>query len=286
MTWIRPHTHVVPRVREADEQNVARYRTYCAMRSLTELDPASAWEFAESLVSELPANPLRKMIQSLRRLFLDSDCPDPFAGTAAAQASMQALLARAAPTSEAPLYTSRTYHDIIDALPATNVGIRDAAMIGLIYAGRLRAFDIEALDPEHAVFSLIGLRAELVTAKRAPLVLRRLPDPMYCPVALLERWFRLIDFTGPGFRACSRGRIREKRLSYRGIIWTVRQHVLRLGQRGTVMTSLKGTMIAVAAMRGVDDGRIRGQSGCRADATIAKWKARAHIGTATQRLGL
>jgi hypothetical protein len=79
----------------------------------------------------------------------------------------------------------------------------------------------------------------------------------------------------------------EKRLGNAGIVAAVNRRIARATGEKPSVISLRGTMIAVAATRGADEGVIAAQGGCRTSETIERWKGRARVGPSisTERLG-
>jgi hypothetical protein len=177
MRWILPAAALSAHPRLGYDTFANAYEAFCLQHGLERFEPLTARLFLEYKRRESTVWAVRTASQNMRRYFLDADYDDPFA-SAAANSYMRQLIDKAHPSPRKQPYSSRLYHQTIDSLPSNDIGIRDAAMIALIYCGRVKGTDLEFLDPEHVTFLESGLRAELIASpKRAPLTLARFADP-------------------------------------------------------------------------------------------------------------
>jgi hypothetical protein len=290
VTWIRPASDLSAIPRAAFDRISGEYEGFCEHDALDRFDRGSACAFLKEKRASSTVYMMRTASVNVRRYFIDAGHDDPFS-TPSQVSYLRRLCDSARPAAEKPVYSSRFIHELIDSLPPNACGERDGAIILLAYAGRLTSEDLHALDPEHVIFSHVGLRARLVASpKRAPLILKRLVDPTHCPVAWLERWFTRIEFQAPGFRRINPGNAAfcDSRASADSISHAILNRIRKLGYLSPSTRGLRGTAVAVAALRGARDSDITGQTGIRTNVTLESWKRRAGVGAlvSAAKLGL
>lgn len=101
---------------------------------------------------------------------------------------------------------------VVDALPATPTGHRDAALLLLGFVGALRRSDLVAARVEHLKPHTRGYVLEIPRSKGDQegkgqrVAVRRFEDRAHCPVEALGRWLDLLDRPagGPLFRRIRR----------------------------------------------------------------------------------
>lgn len=101
---------------------------------------------------------------------------------------------------------------VVDALPATPTGHRDAALLLLGFAGALRRSELVAARVERLKSHVRGYVLEIPRSKGDQegkgqrVAVRRFQDQAHCPVKALDRWLDLLDrpAEGPLFRRIRR----------------------------------------------------------------------------------
>lgn len=265
---------LVPKSRAHFESDVGRFRQYCLNHRLPDFNHASVIQYCESHRLDSTKSVMERIINNIRRYFLDHDHDDPLNS----QASIFKKILRGTPQPhEYPPYDAATYRYLIDSFPPTPAGARDKSLAGLIYTARVTMRDLVPLDPQHCTFSEAGLHAILVAnPKRDHFRLKRYPDRRYCPVALLENYFELTGYEAPGFRVIRKSRITRTRMKYFGMAFSLRNRFNKAGLKGSII-SLRGAMIVVAAQRGVDEDKITDQGHIRTTRTVRRWKRRGNV---------
>jgi integrase len=164
---------------------------------------------------------------------------------------------------------------MVHALPETNRGRRDAAVLVVGFAGAFRRSELIALDVSDVTFVDDGVRVAVKRGKtdqegRGRVV--GLPfgsDPRTCPVRVLRRWMDVAGITGveePVFRTVDRAdRVLYRRMSSRAVARAVQRAARRVGidPDGLAGHSLRSGFCTSAAKAGATERSIMRQTGHR-----------------------
>ena len=128
-------------------------------------------------------------------------------------------IARAATESRTAI-TLPELRRLLNALPATLVGIRDHALVSFAFAAAMRRGELVRLDADQMRPTPRGL---VVVSKggipASPIELARLETDAFCPVNALVKWVEVAELdSGPLFRPVDRhGHILGRRLTDRSV---------------------------------------------------------------------
>lgn len=169
--------------------------------------------------------------------------------------------------------------DVIDRLPDTAVGHRDAALLLVGFVGALRRSEISAARVEDLAEHPRGRVLTLPTSKTDQhgegqlVVLPRSGRPEHCPVAALDRWLEHAGDGGPLFRAVHRsGKILAGGLAAAAVNEAVqRACTVALGEHGFSAHSLRAGFVTYAAARGASDRAIARQTRHLSLAMVARY---------------
>ena len=130
-----------------------------------------------------------------------------------------ARISRAATESRTAI-TLPELRRLLNALPATLVGIRDHALVSFAFAAAMRRSELVRLDADQLRPTPHGL---VVVSKdgipASPIELAKLETGAYCPVTALARWVAAAELdAGPLFRPVDRhGQVLGRRLTDRAV---------------------------------------------------------------------
>ena len=158
----------------------------------------------------------------------------------------------------------------------SNAGVRDAAIVALLYGAALERRELHALNIED-----FNAKTRVLTVanvdKRLPLAYRKLQLPATA-VAHLNSWLALRgDTRGALFVAVKKGgRASNERLSQQSIGNIARQRGADAGLEGTTPGALRRAATAELIKRGHDLAEVQRMLGHASPATTEKYDERAH----------
>lgn len=159
---------------------------------------------------------------------------------------------------------------ILDIMPSSNSGVRDACLLSVGFAGGLRRSELVALDVEDVLFEPSGMRLKINRSKVDQKgVGRTVGIPVgrsrYCVVQIAQGWIeRLGRQTGPLFLAVPKsGHIGTNRLSPEAVANVVKRWVNRIGMDARCYSghSLRAGFVTSAIQAGASEYSIRRQTG-------------------------
>lgn len=169
---------------------------------------------------------------------------------------------------------------ILDQLPSDIVGIRDAALLTIGFAGAFRRSELVALDYSDVQEVKAGLKITICRSKTDQLgVGRAIAIPFgrgrYCPIRYFVDWVRLVDSdTGPIFRGCAKGgKITENRLSPEAVAQVVKRRVAEIGHQPNEYSghSLRSGYVTSAVRAGATENAIRRQTGHASSTSLGRY---------------
>lgn len=171
--------------------------------------------------------------------------------------------------------------DVLDALPDSAAGRRDAAVVLVGFVGALRRSELAAAAVEDLAEDRRGRLLRLPVSKTDQhgagqlVVLPRSGRPSRCPVAALDRWIETADLRdGPLFRVVHhRGTVLARGLSPAAVNDVVqRACAAALGpDHGYSAHSLRAGFATYAAARGASDRAIAHQTRHRSLASVGQY---------------
>lgn len=170
--------------------------------------------------------------------------------------------------------------DVLDALPASPSGARDAALILVGFVGALRRSEIAAArasdlaDHDRGRVLTIPISKTDQYGKGQVVVLPRSGRPERCPEVALDRWLEMTSGDGPLFRAIHRsGKVLAGGLSADAVNQTVHRACTRaLGpDHGYSAHSLRSGFATYASSRGASDRAIAHQTRHRSLASLESY---------------
>ena len=170
---------------------------------------------------------------------------------------------------------------ILDVSPDSILGMRDAALLLLGFAGGFRRSSLVNLDVADVAFTADGL---VVTQRRGKTdqegvgTLVGIPfgsTPQTCPVRALRRWLDAAAISeGPIFRPVGRwGRVGSERLGNRAVASVVQRYVAAIGLNPSLYAghSLRAGLATAAARAGKSERAIMNQTGHRSVAIMRRY---------------
>jgi len=169
---------------------------------------------------------------------------------------------------------------ILDGLPTTTIGKRDAALLVIGFAGGMRRSELVALDFDDVTHVPAGIRITINRSKtdqsgHGRVIAVPYGRTRYCPIRYLQVWSDLIDSNdGAVFRTCTKGgKVRQSRLSAEAVATIIKKHVARIGldAAGYSGHSLRAGYVTSAVQAGASEHSIRRQTGHASSATMEKY---------------
>lgn len=164
------------------------------------------------------------------------------------------------PRAKAPLLPT-DLRAIIDALPATVLGVRDRALLLVGFAAALRRAELVALDVDHIAWHREGIIVHVARSKTDQLgegtdVPVHASPGVLCPVRALRAWLDATKLErGPIFRRVDRwGRVGTKALTGRAVALIVKKAAERAGLDAEELAghSLRAGFATTAARAGAN----------------------------------
>jgi hypothetical protein len=284
---LRPATH------ENEAASLGPYKRFCR-RSNAKPWPADfhvLTKFLDESSLRMTLRSLRKIVQAIRRQHLDRNLPDPLESRLM-QACYRVALRRCG-YRPLRLLQTREFAEILERIPNDPLGIRDKAMILLVYTARILSFSLSKIDRTDVHFSTGGLRINaLYNGRKEWTTIANHPDPRYCAVVAMRRYLQILpeDDEASVFRALTGvQQIRQRRL---GPLSAKRAIYLRLNPPGCAswigLRTLYVSALMTAVNRGASDYRIMRQFGFRSIEEVRRWRERYGPASATigEKLGL
>ena len=169
---------------------------------------------------------------------------------------------------------------ILDILPDTIVGRRDAALLAIGLAGAFRRSELVALDFADVSWESRGARFEIRRSKtdqvgQGRTVAIPFGRTRYCPLKYLEVWSEEIGSKeGAIFRSCLKGgRIGSRRLSREAVARLIKSCVSEIGLDPARYSghSLRAGYVTSAVQAGATEHSIRRQTGHSSAATMERY---------------
>jgi integrase len=230
--------------RRAYAADQADFASWCSAQGLRSLpaEPTTVARYLTAKAGELRVSTLARRLAGIRTYHRDSDlAPPDSAELRRTWAGIRRRLGRP-PEKKAPLLLD-TLERAIGAMPATPRGLRDKALVLMMFSGALRRSEISGADIDgpgagrrRIKFVAEGVELQLDVAKgvkdgRGVVV----PIPMtgtgLCPVAALEAWLAAAKIrSGAAFRKVDRwGNIGSSGLSDGAIAGIVKKACAAIG---------------------------------------------------------
>lgn len=169
---------------------------------------------------------------------------------------------------------------ILDSMPATIIGRRDAALLSIGFAGGMRRSELVALDFDDIAHVAAGI---LITLRRSKtdqsghgrLVAIPYGRTRFCPIKCLNAWSGETEPPeGAVFRSCAKGgRISTRRLSVEAVAAIIKKHVAGIGLAAADYSghSLRAGYVTSAIQAGASEHSIRKQTGHASSATMERY---------------
>jgi integrase len=170
---------------------------------------------------------------------------------------------------------------LLTALPSSNRGVRDRALLLLGWTGAFRRSEIAAIEVEDLCWVPEGLKVQLRRSKTDQVAKGRLVGipagnaPELCPLEAVRRWLEVAAITtGPLFRSVDRhDRIRKTRLSGAAVASIIKQAVRQAGLDPTNYSghSLRSGLVTEAAAHGVRERDIMRHTAHRSTRQVRRY---------------
>jgi integrase len=176
---------------------------------------------------------------------------------------------------------------MLEELPDSLLGQRDAALLLVGFSGSFRRSELVSLKVRDVAFTAEGLEVNLRRSKtdqegRGRLV--ALPfsgNPDLCPVRALRSWIESASLAeGPLFREVNRhGQVKALALSGRSVSRVVKRAAVAAGLDGSAFSghSLRAGFVTQAKLKRKDEASIMRQTGHRSTAMVRKYDRRADL---------
>ncbi|WP_226429630.1 site-specific integrase [Leisingera sp. McT4-56] len=170
--------------------------------------------------------------------------------------------------------------EILDNMPKSTLGKRDAALLTIGFAGGLRRSELVAIDFEDiaqvpAGFRITIKRSKTDQAGQGRLIAIAYGRTRHCPIKYLDAWSCKIEpQTGPVFRSCTKGgKVRRTRLAAESVATIVKKHADRIGLDAGKYSghSLRAGFVTSAIQAGAREYAIRRQTGHASAATMERY---------------
>lgn len=222
--------------------------------------------------------------------------PSPREG-AAARSAMRGIRRTlgVAPREASPVLAGHL-RDMLAALPASLVGIRDRALLLVGFAGAFRRSELVGLTVADVEFQTEGLAVTLRRSKTDQEGVGRvvaLPysgTPDACPVRALKAWLEASRITtGPVFREVSRhGFVSPAALTGRSVARIVKRTAGAAGLAPELYSghSLRAGFVTQAKLKRKDESAIMRQTGHKSVTMLRRYERRAELWTDNAAAGL
>lgn len=170
--------------------------------------------------------------------------------------------------------------EILDRMPITSVGKRNAALLAIGFAGGMRRSELVALDFNDIEYVSEGTRITIKRSKtdqsgHGRLVAIPYGRTRYCPIKYLKAWCcEISEPEGSVFRSCKKGgTINDHRLSAEAVAVIVKKSVAQIGldAAGYSGHSLRAGFVTSAVQAGATELSIRRQTGHASSATMERY---------------
>ena len=192
----------------------------------------------------------------------------------------------AAQREAAPVLASHL-RSMLEALPASLLGQRDATLLLVGFSGAFRRSELVALTVGDVAFTADGLEVTLRRSKTDQEARGRLVAipysgaPDLCPVRALKMWLEAAGIVeGPLFREVTRhGRVESAPLTGRSLSRIVKRAAAAAGLEAATFSghSLRAGFVTQAKIKGRAEDAIMRQTGHRSVAMVRKYDRRANL---------
>lgn len=192
----------------------------------------------------------------------------------------------AAQREAAPVLASHL-RSMLEALPASLLGQRDATLLLVGFSGAFRRSELVALTVGDVAFTADGLEVTLRRSKTDQEARGRLVAipysgaPDLCPVRALKTWLEAAGIVeGPLFREVTRhGRVESAPLTGRSLSRIVKRAAGAAGLEAATFSghSLRAGFVTQAKIKGRAEDAIMRQTGHRSVAMVRKYDRRANL---------
>lgn len=281
---------VAPNTRRAYARQWGAFTAWCSARELVALPalPATVALYVSELaqVGRAVAT-IEQAVAAISGAHATVGHPSPRAnpGVKAVMAGIRRTVG-VAQREAAPVLASHL-RLMLEGLPASLLGKRDAALLLVGFSGAFRRSELVGLTVRDVTFTPEGLEVSLKRSKtdqegRGRLV--ALPfsgAPALCPVRALRAWLEAAAITeGPLFREVTRhGQVEAAALSGRSLSRIVKRSAGAAGLDGSVFSghSLRAGFVTQAKLKRKDEASIMRQTGHRSVAMVRKYDRRADL---------
>ncbi len=170
---------------------------------------------------------------------------------------------------------------MVNCLPDTLSGVRDAALLLLGFAGAFRRSELVSLDVQDLMFTREGLKVTLRKSKTdqegqgLEKGIAYGSHPETCPVRAVQYWLEAAGISvGPVFRAINRhGQLQPGRLSDKAVALVVKRHAAAAGLNSEFYAghSLRAGLATAAAQAGVAERAIMKQTGHKSTGMVRRY---------------
>lgn len=277
---------------ETEQRMLGPYERFCAREGASPW-PVDGQAFARFLgehASTVTEKTLKLRVAAIRRRHLDNGWEDPLANGLMRACYRVAL--RRCPERSTPILHGRELAEFLDRIARDAIGIRDIAILLLVYCTRIGCRALSSLNRSDIHIAGDGMRIKTTYhGIRKTITIRRHADARYCAVAAMERYMRLLsDEELQLFRATNgHGSLMARRLGAIRVKYVLRERLLPPGTKTPVgLHSLHASAVIAAVNRGASDYRVMRQLGYHGASSVRRWKARCGFSAnnLTEKLGL
>jgi integrase len=175
---------------------------------------------------------------------------------------------------------------ILDCMPDTTVGARDAALLTIGFAGAMRRSELVALNVNDIAHVPAGIQISIKRSKTdqsgyGHVIAIPSGRTRFCPIKYLRAWTDQVGHQeGAVFRSCSKGgRITKNRLAPEAVAAVVKKHVTRIGLNPADYSghSLRAGYVTSAVQAGASEHSIRRQTGHASSAMLERYVRLANL---------
>jgi site-specific recombinase XerD len=277
------------------------FLTWCAGQGIPALpaEPKAVALYIAELADEAKVSTITRRLAAISKTHQTAGFESPCAMRHAAVAEVLSGIRRTKGTASQGKAALLTVHirQLIQAVPDSRLGLRDAAILLLGFAGGFRRAELAAMKVEDVEFCEDGLKVTLRRSKTdqdgrgRSVGITYGSNPATCPVRTLKRWLETAGITaGPVFRSVNKsGRIGSS-LSPQVVRLIVMRWSVAAGLDASKFSahSLRSGLATQAAVNGASERSIMAQTGHKSVAMVRRYIREGSLfrENAASRLGL
>lgn len=280
MKYLKFGSELYDSTRRVEQMYLRPYERFCGEQGISPwpADRATLPPFLESCTQRYTSKVLDSIVAAIRRRHLDEGWEDPFASSLMQSC---ARIARGHCAEAAVRHLQvQEWAQILDGIKPTQAGIRDKAMLLLVWCARASCRALSILKRSDIQFTTDGMRVNLSFpyGRYERISIAQSADPRYDPITAMQYYLDLLDddeevlFRG----ANPRGKTLSSRGMTRGCVLRILlRHLSLPGFSGRIgLRSLHASAIVAADNRGANDYRLMRQMGYARVTRIQFWKER------------